>query len=102
MLNIRELNVGGILGPVLSIGNEQQRSRCRDGSNFNIAGLVVFAFMNRQSAFADASAKKMCRYHYHGSRNFDPVVQSSEHECLRTTSRLTRDSNSPGIYMGNS
>ena len=61
--DVRELNVGGVFGPVFAAGDKQLGTGSRQGSDISAICLVGLAFVDRHSTFAIAAAKEMCRDH---------------------------------------
>ena len=53
---MRELELRHLCGPVLAIGDEQQRLRGDDGGDFQIVGDVMWSHVNGKAAFAGATA----------------------------------------------
>src|SRR4051794_16901012 len=75
VLQERELNLRGVLRPVITVRDQQHGPRCGETGYFSVIGLVISFFMDGHTAFTGTTAEKMRRYHYTGYCYLDPSVQ---------------------------
>jgi len=96
-LNVGELDLRNVPGPIFAIGDDALRLRSKKRGNFSIVGVVGIAVMNGQAALALATAKEMGGNHDHGHADFHASVSRAEEERLRAAAGFAGAADALGI-----
>ena len=88
--DIWELHFRYVLGPILSIGDNELRLGSKARGDFDVVGVMAVGMMNRQPGFTFATAKIMSGNHDHRNADRQSLINRGQMESLGAAAGFSR------------
>ena len=97
VLQVGEFDLGGVLGPIVAVGDDKLRTGGGQRGDLGVVGLVLARPMDGHRAFASAAPEEVSGYLADRDADGQTVVDGGEDEGLGATAGAARHADAGGI-----